>query len=196
MLRFNSTRSFSSSALLKTVTKKHDLVVIGGGPGGYVAAIKAAQLGYDVACVEKRGRLGGTCLNVGCIPSKALLNNSHLYHQMKTDAKQRGIDINGEININVAQFQKAKDTVVKQLTGGIEMLFKKNGVTYYKGLGAFETDKSVKVLPVEGLEGSVTEDHLLESDRIIVATGSEAVSYTHLDVYKRQVQAESSSLSL
>lgn len=196
MLRIGSTRSFSSSALLKTVTKKHDLVVIGGGPGGYVAAIKAAQLGYDVACVEKRGRLGGTCLNVGCIPSKALLNNSHLYHQMKTDAKARGIDVNGDISVNVAQFQKAKDTVVKQLTGGIEMLFKKNGVTYYKGLGAFENENAIKVLPVEGLEGSVTEDHLLETEKIIVATGSEVTPFPGITIDEERIVSSTGALSL
>lgn len=125
MFRAVSRRGFSSSSYLAAIKKQHDLVIIGGGPGGYVAAIKAAQLGLDTACIEKRGSLGGTCLNVGCIPSKALLNNSHLYHQIKSDTKNRGIDVKGEVEINVEQFQKAKDTVVKQLTGGVEMLFKK-----------------------------------------------------------------------
>lgn len=196
MLRFGSVRSFSSAAVLKTVTKKHDMVVIGGGPGGYVAAIKAAQLGYDVACIEKRGRLGGTCLNVGCIPSKALLNNSHLYHQMKHDSKQRGIDIVGDVKMNMAQFQKAKDTVVKQLTGGIEMLFKKNGVTYYKGTGAFENENTVKVLPVEGLEGSVSEEHVLEAEKIIVATGSEVTPFPGITIDEERIVSSTGALSL
>lgn len=87
-LRFLSRRSFSSA----TAVPEQDLVVIGGGPGGYVAAIKAAQLGLKTTCIEKRGTLGGTCLNVGCIPSKALLNNSHLYHSAKHDFASRGID--------------------------------------------------------------------------------------------------------
>lgn len=125
MLRFASARpvarmssQFSQIRTLADVaTKKHDVVIIGGGPGGYVAAIKAAQLGFDTACVEKRGSLGGTCLNVGCIPSKALLNNSHLYHQILHDSKKRGIDV-GDVKLNIAQFQKNKETVVKQLTGG------------------------------------------------------------------------------
>ena len=94
MLRsFVTKRTFSSSAVWLAAKKQHDVVVVGGGPGGYIAAIKAAQLGLDTACVEKRGRLGGTCLNVGCIPSKALLNNSQMYHQMKTDSKNRGIAV-------------------------------------------------------------------------------------------------------
>lgn len=131
----NNRRAFSSTVRALTVNKSHDVVIIGGGPAGYVAAIKAAQLGFNTACVEKRGKLGGTCLNVGCIPSKALLNNSHLYHQMHTEAEKRGIDITGDVKINVANFQKAKDDAVKQLTGGIELLFKKNKVTYYKGNG-------------------------------------------------------------
>ncbi|CAI8494143.1 unnamed protein product [Pichia kudriavzevii] len=128
---------------------KHDVVVIGGGPGGYVAAIKAAQLGFDTACIEKRGSLGGTCLNVGCIPSKALLNNSHLFHQITHESTKRGIDIQGEVKPNLDNLMKAKETVVKQLTGGIEMLFKKYGVKYYKGEGSFIDQHNVQVKPIE-----------------------------------------------
>lgn len=189
-------RSLSTSSYLLAAKKQHDVVVIGGGPGGYVAAIKAAQLGFDTACVEKRGRLGGTCLNVGCIPSKALLNNSHLYHQMKHDAKQRGIDVQGSIDLNVEQFQKAKDTVVKQLTGGIEMLFKKNGVTYYKGLGSFEDEHSVKVSPVENLEGAVAEETILEAKNIIVATGSEVTPFPGINIDEERIVSSTGALAL
>ncbi|AGO10989.1 AaceriAFR512Wp [[Ashbya] aceris (nom. inval.)] len=188
-------RSFHQTAWM-SANKKHDVVVIGGGPGGYVAAIKAAQLGFDTACVEKRGRLGGTCLNVGCIPSKALLNNSHLLHQMQHDAKQRGIDVKGEVTVNMGQFQKAKDTVVKQLTGGIEMLFKKNGVSYYKGLGTFESDSSIKVSPVEGLEGAVTEETILEAKNIIVATGSEVTPFPGITIDEERIVSSTGALSL
>merc|ERR1719383_1436232 len=112
-------RSFSSGS-------QYDVVVIGGGPGGYVAAIKAAQLGLKTACVEGRGKLGGTCLNVGCIPSKALLHNSHLYHQAVHDFKDRGIDIDPSgISLNLPQMLKAKEKSVSGLTMGIEGLFKK-----------------------------------------------------------------------
>lgn len=197
MLRsFVTKRTFSSSAAWLAAKKQHDVVIVGGGPGGYIAAIKAAQLGLDTACVEKRGRLGGTCLNVGCIPSKALLNNSQMYHQMKTDSKNRGIDIKGEVALNVEQFQKAKDTVVKQLTGGIEMLFKKNKVAYYKGLGSFENENSIKVKPVEGLEGSVNEETVLEAKNIIVATGSEVTPFPGIQIDEERIVSSTGALSL
>lgn len=173
-------------------TKKHDVVVIGGGPGGYVAAIKAAQLGYDTACVEKRGRLGGTCLNVGCIPSKSLLNNSHLYHQIKTESKKRGIDIAGDVNINIENFQKAKDQSVTQLTSGIEMLFKKNKVTYYKGLGAFEDEHTINVKPIE--EG--VESVNLNAEKIIIATGSEVTPFPGIEIDEERIVSSTGALSL
>jgi dihydrolipoamide dehydrogenase len=101
------------------------------GPGGYVAAIKAGQLGMRVACVEARGTLGGTCLNVGCIPSKALLNASHHYHDAKHNFAKYGIDIKGDISINLANMMAQKNKAVKGLTGGIEGLFKKNKVNSF-----------------------------------------------------------------
>lgn len=189
-------RSFSAGAVWRAAKKQHDIVVIGSGPGGYVAAIKAAQLGFDTACIEKRGKLGGTCLNVGCIPSKALLNNSHLYHQMKSDSKNRGIDIKGSVELNVEQFQKAKDLVVKQLTGGIEMLFKKYGVTYYKGNGSFEDEHNIKVSPVEGLEGSVKEESILEAKNIIVATGSEVTPFPGIKIDEERIVSSTGALAL
>lgn len=103
---------------------------------GYVAAIKAAQLGLNTVCIEKRGSLGGTCLNVGCIPSKALLNISHKVHEAKHDFKAMGIEI-GNVNINWEQTQKNKGSIVTSLTRGIEGLFKKNKVTYLRGEGSF-----------------------------------------------------------
>ncbi|CCE62696.1 hypothetical protein TPHA_0D00520 [Tetrapisispora phaffii CBS 4417] len=196
MLRsVSSKRSFSVASRL-FANKKHEVVVIGGGPGGYIAAIKAAQQGYDTACVEKRGRLGGTCLNVGCIPSKALLNNSQLFHQMKSDAKGRGIDIDGTVNINVANLQKHKDTVVKQLTGGIEMLFKKHKIAYYKGEGSFEDTTHVKVSPVDGLEGSVKEETVLETEKVIVATGSEVTPFPGITIDEERIISSTGALSL
>lgn len=101
-----------------------------------MAAIKAAQLGLNTVCIEKRGSLGGTCLNVGCIPSKALLNISHKVHEANHDFKSMGIEVNG-LNINWGQTQKNKENIVTSLTKGIEGLFKKNKVTYLKGLGSF-----------------------------------------------------------
>ena len=106
---------------------EYDLVVIGGGPGGYVCAIKAAQLGLRVACVEKRGALGGTCLNVGCIPSKALLHSSHLFHEAKHGFAAHGIKAAG-VELDLDTMMERKDKVVEDLNKGIELLFKKNRV--------------------------------------------------------------------
>lgn len=156
-----------------------------------MAAIKAAQLGFDTACIEKRGALGGTCLNVGCIPSKALLNNSHLFHEVKTEAAMRGIDITGEVKPNVGNLMKAKDTAVKQLTGGIEMLFKKNGVKYYKGNGSFIDEHQIKVDPIEG-----GEEATLEAKNIIIATGSEPTPFPGIKVDQERIVDSTGALSL
>ena len=109
-----------------------DAIVIGGGPGGYVCAIRAAQLGLKTACIESRGSLGGTCLNVGCIPSKSLLNLSENYENAKKNFNQQGIEIRN-IKINIEKMMKVKNKSVQVLTKGIEFLFKKNKVTYLKG---------------------------------------------------------------
>ena len=107
--------------------KEYDVCVVGGGPGGYVAAIKAAQLGLKTVCVESRGKLGGTCLNVGCIPSKALLHNSHKYHEAKHDLAARGIEIEGAVNLNLETMMKAKEASITKLTGGIEVRGRERG---------------------------------------------------------------------
>src|ERR1044072_5304480 len=112
----------------------YDLVVIGAGPGGYVAAIRGAQLGMKVACVEMRKALGGTCLNVGCIPSKALLDSSEQYHHAKTKFSKHGILV-GEVGLDLAQMQKRKEGVVRQNVGGVAMLFRKNRIDHVHGHG-------------------------------------------------------------
>lgn len=126
------------------MTQEFDVVIIGGGPGGYVGAIKAAQLGLKVACVEKRGALGGTCLNVGCIPSKALLQSSSLYEEAKHNFANHGITFK-DVKVDVAKMQKHKDSIVTGLTQGIEGLFKKNKVTYIKGAGKITAKGEVTV---------------------------------------------------
>ncbi len=145
-----------------------DLVVIGGGPGGYVAAIKAAQLGQKVACVENRGALGGTCLNVGCIPSKAMLESSHLYVQTKEELGVHGIKVS-EVSLNLDETQKRRVQVVTGLTKGIEGLFKKNKVTYLKGLGSLVSPQKIKVQLIDGGEKEIS------AKNIILATGSEPI---------------------
>ncbi|RCK63538.1 Dihydrolipoyl dehydrogenase, mitochondrial [Candida viswanathii] len=172
-------------------TKKYDVVVIGGGPGGYVAAIKAAQLGLNTACIEKRGALGGTCLNVGCIPSKSLLNNSHLLHQVQHEAKERGIAIEGEVKVDFPALMASKEKAVKQLTGGIEMLFKKNKVEYLKGAGSFVNENTIKVTPIDG-----SEPHEVEAENIIVATGSEPTPFPGIEVDEERIVTSTGILSL
>lgn len=143
------------------------VLALGGGPGGYVAAIKAGQMGLKTACVEMRGSLGGTCLNVGCIPSKALLTSSHHYHDVKTHFEDHGIVINGEVTMDIAKMLATKAKAVEGLTGGIEYLFKKHGVTYLKGKGTITGPNAVNV----ALNGGGTEG--LDTKNIIIATGSE-----------------------
>jgi dihydrolipoamide dehydrogenase len=146
--------------------KTFDLIVIGAGPGGYVAAIRAAQLGLNVACVEK-GALGGTCLNVGCIPSKALLESSELLHQAQSSFKQHGIQT-GDVSLDLAAMMTRKAGIVKQMTGGIRGLFRKNKVTHFEGLGRLAGDGKVEVAGKKGTE-------TVSAERILIATGSSPI---------------------
>ncbi|KXS19664.1 dihydrolipoyl dehydrogenase [Gonapodya prolifera JEL478] len=156
-------------------SKEYDVVVVGGGPGGYVAAIKAAQLGLKTACVEKRGSLGGTCLNVGCIPSKSLLHNTHLYHQAKHDFAKRGIIV-PEVGFDLGVMMKAKEGSVTGLTKGIEYLFKKNKVDYLKGSGKLVDPTTVAVA---GLDGS---NSTVKAKNIVIATGSEPTPFPGITI--------------
>ncbi|KAF2835140.1 dihydrolipoyl dehydrogenase [Patellaria atrata CBS 101060] len=172
-----------------TETEEKDLVVIGGGVAGYVAAIKAGQSGLKVACVEKRATLGGTCLNVGCIPSKSLLNNSQLYHQAQHDFKRRGIEF-GDLKLNLTQMMKAKNDSVTGLTKGIEFLFKKNNVEWVKGTGAFKDEHTVQVNLVDGGETSV------RGKNILIATGSEATPFPGLNIDEKRVITSTGAIAL
>ncbi|KAF2819783.1 dihydrolipoyl dehydrogenase [Ophiobolus disseminans] len=169
--------------------EEKDLVIIGGGVAGYVAAIKAGQAGLKVTCIEKRGSLGGTCLNVGCIPSKSLLNNSHLYHQILHDTKGRGIEV-GDVKLNLGAMMKAKETSVSGLTKGIEFLFKKNNVEYIKGTGAFQDEHTVAVNLVEGGETTV------RGKNILIATGSEATPFPGLTIDEQKVITSTGAIAL
>ena len=170
------------------MSESYDLIVIGGGPGGYVAAIRAAQLGLKTACVEKRGTLGGTCLNVGCIPSKALLHNSHLYTEAVHEFKERGIEV-GQVKLNLKKLMGNKDKIVDDLTKGIEFLFKKNKVDYLKGFGAIEALGKVTVSQGK-TKGA------FETKNILIATGSNSAPVPGVHVDEKQVVTSTGILSL
>mmetsp|Transcript_133409 Transcript_133409/g.345347 ORF Transcript_133409/g.345347 Transcript_133409/m.345347 type:complete len:491 (+) Transcript_133409:112-1584(+) len=167
----------------------YDLCVVGGGPGGYVAAIKAAQMGLKTVCVERRGKLGGTCLNVGCIPSKSLLHNSHMYHMAQHDLKGRGINVSG-VELDLGVMMKQKEKAVDQLTKGIEMLFKHNKVDYVKGHGTLTGPNGVKVALLDGGEQSI------EAKNIMLATGSDVVSLPGIELDEKQIVSSTGALCL
>ncbi len=143
----------------------YDLLIIGAGPGGYVAAIRAAQLGQKVACIEKEAALGGTCLNVGCIPSKALLESSHKYTECTTGLKDHGI-IAGDVSFDLAAMMARKDEIVKTLTSGIDYLFKKNKIERFTGNARLIKDRKIRVTGEKEME--------LSAGAILIATGSKA----------------------
>ena len=165
-----------------------DLVVIGAGPGGYVAAIRAAQLGMKTACVEMRKQLGGTCLNVGCIPSKALLTSSEKYHEATHLFPTHGIKTT-QVSYDLAAMMAHKDKVVKDNTAGIEFLFKKNGVTRVFGKGSIAGPNSVQVA---GENGPVT----LKAKYILIATGSESAPLPNIAIDEKQIVTSTGSLVL
>ncbi|KAJ3285439.1 dihydrolipoyl dehydrogenase [Rhizoclosmatium globosum] len=174
---------------MATAAGQYDLVVIGGGPGGYVAAIKAAQLGMKTACVEGRGSLGGTCLNVGCIPSKSLLHNSHLYHVAHEEFTKRGIEVTG-LKVNLATMMKQKEKSVTGLTKGIEFLLKKNKADYIKGWGKIVNAGEVSVA---GLDGTTST---LKTKNIIIATGSEPSPFPGVEIDEKVIVTSTGALSL
>eukprot|EP01029_Cantina_marsupialis_P003438 TRINITY_DN132_c0_g1_i3.p1 TRINITY_DN132_c0_g1~~TRINITY_DN132_c0_g1_i3.p1 ORF type:complete len:511 (+),score=196.85 TRINITY_DN132_c0_g1_i3:32-1534(+) len=170
-----SQRFAQSRGLARLFSEAYDVCVIGGGPGGYVCSIKAAQLGLKTVCIESRGTLGGTCLNEGCIPSKALLHSSHMYEQADKEFKHVGIKVDN-LDIDVPQLMKNKDKVVKGLISGIESLFKANGVSYVKGLGSFGEDGKIIAQLNDGSE------EIIEAKNVVIATGSKPTSIPNLEI--------------
>ena len=169
--------------------EEFDVVVIGGGPGGYVCAIRAAQLGNKTACIESRGALGGTCLNVGCIPSKSLLHASEMYSKAQNEFQHIGINT-GALSLDLAKMMNHKAKSVEGLTKGIEFLFKKNKVTYLKGHGSF---KNKNTLEVKDSSGSVQE---IKAKNIIIATGSSVLSLPNIKVDEDTIVSSTGALSL
>ena len=170
------------------MSEKFQAVVIGGGPGGYVCAIRLAQLGLKTACIESRGSLGGTCLNIGCIPSKSLLNLSEEFHKVK-NLSNKGIEV-GDIKLNLSKMMKNKDKAVTVLTKGVEFLLKKNKVTYFKGLGSFKSKNQILV------KDDKNNETVLESEKIIIATGSAPVSLPGIEFDEKVIISSTGALSL
>ena len=165
-----------------------DLVVIGGGPGGYVCAIRAAQLGLKTACVESRGTLGGTCLNVGCIPSKSVLNLSENYHKAKKDFNNQGIEIS-EIKLNINKMMLNKNKSIQVLTKGVEFLFKKNKVSYFKGKGVLFSKNDIVVYEESNKRTNI------KAKNIVIATGSEVSSLPGIEINEKNIVSSTGALS-
>ena len=170
------------------MAEKFQAVVIGGGPGGYVCAIRLAQLGLKTACIESRGTLGGTCLNVGCIPSKSLLNLSEEFHKVQ-NLSNKGIEI-GEVKLNLSKMMKSKDKAVTILTKGVEFLLKKNKVTYFKGTGSFKSKNEVSI------KDEKNKETIISSEKIIIATGSVPVSLPGIDFDEKIIVSSTGALKL
>ena len=166
-----------------------DVIVIGGGPGGYVCAIRAAQLGHKTACIESRGSLGGTCLNVGCIPSKSLLHSAEMYHKANKEFDKIGINTGG-LSLDVSKMMSHKLKTVDGLTKGIEFLFKKNKVTYIKGHGSLASKNSVNIKNLDGSDSHINGKH------IIIATGSSVATLPNIKIDEQTIVSSTGALSL
>lgn len=169
--------------------EKFDVTIIGSGPGGYVAAIRCAQLGMKTAIIERYNTLGGTCLNVGCIPSKALLDSSEHFHNAMHNFKEHGIDINPPA-VNIKQMIKRKGDVVKQTCDGINFLMKKNKITVYTGHGSFVNKTTIEIAKADGSKEQI------ESAKTIIATGSKPVSLPGIEIDKKRIITSTEALNL
>jgi dihydrolipoamide dehydrogenase len=166
-----------------------DVTIIGSGPGGYVSAIRCAQLGFKTAIIEKYSTLGGTCLNVGCIPSKALLSSSHHYEELQHFA-DHGIEVSGKVKVNLEKMIARKQAVVDQTSGGVKYLMDKNKITVFEGLGSFESATSVKVTKNDG------STEIIESKNIIIATGSKPSNLPFIKLDKERIITSTEALKL
>lgn len=167
----------------------YDVIVIGSGPGGYVCAIRCAQLGLKTAVIEKYDSIGGTCLNVGCIPSKAFLDSSEHFHNIKTNFHSHGIEI-GEVKMNLNQFQERKRKVIQNSSKGIEYLFKKNHITLYHGLASFIDSQSISIEDPKG------KTKTLQGQSIVLATGSKPMQLKGLSLDKKHILSSTEALEM
>ena len=170
------------------MSEKFQVIIIGSGPGGYVCAIRLAQLGIKTACIESRGTLGGTCLNIGCIPSKSLLNLSENFHKAK-DLSNLGVEV-GKVKLNLKKMMQNKDKAVTSLTKGIEFLFKKNKVTHFKGIGSFKSSTQISIIDNQ------KKETIIETEKTIISTGSEPVSLPSIQFDEKIIVSSTGALSL
>ncbi len=170
------------------MSDKFQAVVIGGGPGGYVCAIRLAQLGFKTACIESRDSLGGTCLNIGCIPSKNLLNLSEEFHKVK-NLSNKGIEVDN-VKLNLEKMMKSKEKAVTILTKGVEFLLKKNKVTYIKGTGSFESNNQISIKDKENKKTTIF------AENVIIATGSVPVSLPGVEFDEKIIVSSTGALEL
>lgn len=168
----------------------YDVAIIGSGPGGYVAAIRCAQLGMKTAIIEKYSTLGGTCLNVGCIPSKALLDSSHHYYDAVKHFEEHGIDIPGEIKVNLEQMMKRKSAVVSQTCDGVKFLMDKNKIEVFEGVGSFKDATHIDIKKNDGATETI------EAKNIIIATGSKPANLPFITLDKERVITSTEALKL
>ena len=169
------------------MSETFEVVIIGGGPGGYVCAIRSAQLGFKTACIESKNTLGGTCLNVGCIPSKSLLNLSENFNKVKKNFSNLGITT-GKVTLNLSKMMKAKKKSVTVLTKGIEFLFKKNKITYIKGKASFKSNKEIIVQ-------ESNSQKIYRANHIIISTGSEPTSLPGIKINEKIIVSSTGALS-
>ena len=170
------------------MSEKFQAVVIGGGPGGYVCAIRLSQLGIKTACIDAGGKLGGTCLNIGCIPSKSLLNLSENFNKAK-NFSNLGIEV-GQVKLNLEKIMQNKDKAVDNLTKGIEFLFKKNKVSYFKGIATFQSSKKILI------RDEKKKETIVEADKVVISTGSEPLSLPGIKFDEKIILSSTGALSL